>query len=100
MNRADVLAKFVGCDRRIELLVTWIVPPPPPRGSLGAVSWPGVVGVIGDAGGVRRQSDRSFARLNRGDELELVLASRDGKGEQEESTACLVGRGEVARDVW
>ena len=94
-----MLAKFVGCDRPIELLVTWIVPPPP-RSSLGAVSWPGVAGVVGDAGGVRRQSDRSFARLNREDELELVLASRDGKGEQEESTGCLVGRGEVAREVW
>ena len=48
-----MLAKFVGCDRPIELLVTWIVPPPP-RGSLGAVSWPGVAGVVGDAGSVRR----------------------------------------------
>lgn len=65
MNSADGVAQFVGCNQRFDLLIAWIDPRPP--GVLGGAADRFVVAVVtGNAGGVRRRFDRTFARLGRG----------------------------------
>ena len=94
MNRVDGVAKIVRSDRRFDLLVSW-VGLSRPRGPEGAAVRPGVAGVTCSAGGVRRRSWRSFARLDHGASWACASGSRWERRVGGGDSVLYVGRGEA-----
>ena len=81
MNRADVVARLLGCNPRLNILVAWIGPPPPP-GTCVPVVLLVVAGVAGNVDGVQRWSGSELHEIRPCGRARAGMVAQDGRDDR------------------